>query len=41
MKGKTEAEARAELTKEGITGARQDALVGHKVMSAFQSEFLC
>jgi glucose-6-phosphate isomerase len=31
MKGKTEAEARAELTKEGITGARQDALVGHKV----------
>jgi len=31
MKGKTEGEARAELTKEGITGTRQDSLVGHKV----------
>jgi len=33
MKGKNESEVRAELTKEGVTGAKQDALVGHKVFT--------
>jgi glucose-6-phosphate isomerase len=31
MKGKTEQEVRAELTKEGITGEKQDKLAPHKV----------
>ncbi|KAF0815201.1 Glucose-6-phosphate isomerase [Andreprevotia sp. IGB-42] len=31
MRGKTEAEVRAELTKAGITGEAQDALVPHKI----------
>lgn len=31
MKGKTEQEVRAELTKEGVTGERQDKLAPHKV----------
>ncbi len=31
MKGKTEQEVRAELTKEGLTGERLEKLVPHKV----------
>jgi glucose-6-phosphate isomerase len=33
MKGKTEAEVRAELAADGITGERQDKLVPHKVFT--------
>jgi glucose-6-phosphate isomerase len=31
MKGKTEAEVRAELTREGVSGAKLEALVPHKI----------
>jgi glucose-6-phosphate isomerase len=33
MKGKTEAEVRAELTKQGITGPDQDKLTPHKIFT--------
>ena len=33
MKGKTDAEVRAELTKQGITGAAQDELTPHKIFT--------
>ncbi|HEX4054461.1 MAG TPA: glucose-6-phosphate isomerase [Tepidisphaeraceae bacterium] len=33
MKGKTESEVRAELTRQGITGAAQDKLVPHKIFT--------
>jgi glucose-6-phosphate isomerase len=33
MRGKTESEVRAELTKQGITGAAQDKLVLHKIFT--------
>jgi glucose-6-phosphate isomerase len=33
MKGKTESEVRAELTKQGITGPEQDKLVPHKIFA--------
>jgi glucose-6-phosphate isomerase len=33
MKGKTEAEVRAELTKQGVTGPAQDKLVPHKIFT--------
>ena len=31
MKGKTDQEVRAELTKDGVTGEKQDKLAPHKV----------
>ncbi|MGD0464714.1 MAG: glucose-6-phosphate isomerase [Tepidisphaeraceae bacterium] len=33
MRGKTESEVRAELTKQGITGPQQDKLVPHKIFA--------
>jgi len=33
MKGKTESEVRAELTKQGITGSEQDKLTPHKIFT--------
>jgi glucose-6-phosphate isomerase len=33
MRGKTEAEVRDELTKQGITGAAQDKLTPHKIFT--------